>query len=104
MTKLIATIQKVRYLTSPTFHVEVQYTVEGSDKVYKHTMSDSFSLSNWRKDAIHQLYKEFWNDLKSMGDGCRAKILYDRTRSSKNLQFEICIPNYNRFYLSRVRG
>lgn len=103
MTKLIATIQKVRYLTRPTYHIEVQYTVEGSDKVYKHTMSDSFSLSNWRKESIHQLYKEFCDELKSMGDGCRAKILYDRTKSCNTIQFEICITNYKRFYLSRVR-
>lgn len=103
MVKLLATIQKVRYLTYPTFHVEVQYTVEGSDKVYKHTMSDSHKLSDWRREGICQLYKEFWGDLKSMGDGCRAKILYDSTKSWKNLQFEIHITDYKRFYLSRVR-
>lgn len=101
MTKLIATIQKVRYLTSPTFHTEVQYTVEGSDKVYKHTMSDSFSLSNWRKEQIHQLYKEFCGDLRSRGDGCRARMLYDGSKSKKVLQFEIH-SGLGRFYLSRL--
>ena len=89
MAKLLATIQKVRYLTYPKYRTEVQYTVEGSDKVYKHTMSHSFKLSNWRKEEIHQLSKSFWGEMKSFGDGSRAKILYDSTRSFKTLQFEI---------------
>ena len=89
MTKLIATIHKVRYLTRPNFHVEVQYTVEGSDKVHKHTMSNSHKLSDWRREEIHQLSKNFWDKMKSMGDGCRAKILYDGSKSKKVLQFEI---------------
>jgi hypothetical protein len=98
---MIATIRKVRYLTSPTFHVEVQYTVEGSDKVYKHTMSKSHKLSDWRREEIHQLSKHFWDKMKSMGDGCHARILYDGSKSKKVLQFEIQ-TGLKHFYLKAI--
>ena len=100
-TNMVARIEKVRYLTRPDYHIEVQYTVEGSDKVHRHIMSKSFKLGG-RKDEIHQLYKRFDGEFKSMGDGCRAKILYDRHDSNRVLRFEIDTHIKGTLFLRRL--
>lgn len=97
MTKLVATIQKVRYLAYPKCRTEVQYTVEGSDKIRRHTLrSRGYSFNKpiedklfWRNDELWNLYKSFSWAFKSIGSGERSKALYDSTTSRHGLKFEI---------------
>lgn len=104
--KIIATIQKIRYLTRPDYHHEIQYTVEGSDKVRKLNMYSSmpeFRKSYCRADEVHHWWKTIEHLLKSVGLGDKAKIRYDRCNSRFTLKVEIDYLGDGRFYLYNYR-
>lgn len=108
MTKLIATIQKVRYIAYPKCHTEVQYTVEGSDKIRRHTLlSRGYSFNKhklfWRNDELWNLYKSFAWAFKSIGSGQRSKTLYDSITSRHDLKFEIHYCTDGHLFLNPVR-
>lgn len=94
ITKLIGTIEKVRYLGYPKCQIVVSYTVDGSKKVYRHAMSKNFSCTDWNREEIHQLYKKFEGVFLSLGDGTRSKTIYDSSKKWLPLKFEIeTFPN-----------
>lgn len=100
--KIIATIQKIRYLTRPDYHHEVWYTVEGSDKVRKFKLphsTPSFKKSYYRLDEIWHWWRTIEHALRSLGVGDKAKIRYDRYNSRFILKVEIDYLGDGRFYL-----
>jgi len=104
-TKIIATIQKIRYLTSPSYHHEIQYTVDGSNKVRKLNLYSSmpdFPKSYRRADEVHHWWKTIAYALKSIGLGDRAKIRYDIYDSRFKFRVEIDYIGDGRFYLYTV--
>ena len=111
MAKLLATIQKVRYLAYPKCKTEVQYTVEGSNKIRRHTLlSRGYSFNKpieeklfWRNDELWHLYRSFACAFKSIGSGERSKTLYENITSRHDLKFEINYGKDGHLFLNPVR-
>ena len=101
--KLIGTIEKVRY-SAARFRTYVKYTVEGSNKTYEHTMAYNNKPHFWRCDEIAHLFNAFLPHFRSVGDGSRSKVLYDRTKDGKTLKFEILYFEGGRLSLTRLRN
>lgn len=102
-TALIGTIEKVRY-SAARLRTYVKYSVEGSSKTYEHTMASNCKHHFWRNDEIAHLYKSFLPHLRSVGDGCRSKVLYDRTKDGKTLKFEILYFEDGHLSLNKIRN
>lgn len=103
--KLIATIQKIRYIIHPDFFHAVWYTVEGSDKIHKHIFYSSAPRLNkafWRHDEIAHWLKSVQFALKSVGDGSRSKTRYDRNQSRHELKVEITYGGNGRIALRQL--
>jgi hypothetical protein len=101
-TELIGTIEKVRY-SAAKGRFFVKYSVEGSSKTYEHTMAYNCKPHFWRNGEIVHLYNSFLPHFRSVGDGCRSKVLYDRTKDGKTLKFEILYFEDGHLSLNRIR-
>lgn len=78
----VATIKKIRFVScfrSRTGHEyrEIHYTVEGSDKVYKHNLHGTSKVHFWFNDEVFHWLRTVDAYLKGVGDGTRCKTIYD---------------------------
>ena len=107
-TQIIATIKKVRFVsmfksrTGDEYH-EIQYTVEGSDKTYKHNFLHTGSLKDklfWRNDELGHLFSAISGWLRSCGDGTRCRTLYDSQNDGGELKVVIDYCGDGKIWLS----
>lgn len=107
-TQIIATIKKVRFVsmfksrTGDECH-EIHYTVEGSDKTYKHHFYHTGGLNDklfWRRDELAHLLSNISWWLKSCGDGTRCRTLYDSQNDGGELKVVIDYYGDGKIWLS----
>lgn len=107
-TQIIATIKKVRFVsmfksrTGDEYH-EIHYTVEGSDKTYKHHFYHTGSMNDklfWRRDELAHLLSDISGWLKPVGDGTRCRTLYDRQNDDGELKVVIDYYRNGKIWLS----
>ena len=78
---------------------EVYYTVEGSDKVYKHKLRGDTQRHFWFNDELFHWLKRV--PLKSIGDGTRSKTIYEE--GYQPIRVEISYYNRDKIFLSDLK-
>lgn len=101
---LKASIKKIHFKVrdyGSKCYTEISYTVEGSEKIHKHTIyhhggSSKIDSIYWRNDEILHFMKQIDHLLKSKGNMDRTKTLYEG-----NIDFGISMYNLHSLNLWR---
>ena len=105
----VANIKKIRFVSgfrSRNGHEyrEIHYTVEGSDKVYKHNLYGLSNVHFWFNDEVFHWLRTIEAYLKDVGDGTKCKTLYDHDNrpQAKPIRVEVYYGRGGILGLSKV--